>query len=143
MNNDLISRSALLAELSKGTIITDDLYGMGIMAGNEHAMKKIKDAPTVDAGPKWISVEERLPDEDDLMNNGEFIVMIKGAVNATTLLFDGGEWTDEAGTPYPVTHWMPLPEPPGEQKPKYTITAATITMDEPIRFEDLGQEEHQ
>lgn len=31
---NLISRSALLEELSKGTIITDALYGMGIMAGN-------------------------------------------------------------------------------------------------------------
>lgn len=49
MTNDLISRSALLEELSKGTIITDDLYGMGIMAGNDHAMKKIKAAPAVDA----------------------------------------------------------------------------------------------
>lgn len=49
MNDDLISRSALLEELSKGTIITDDLYGMGIMAGNDHAIKKIKEAPAVDA----------------------------------------------------------------------------------------------
>lgn len=49
MNEDLISRSALLEELSKGTIITDDLYGMGIMAGNENAMKKINEAPAVDA----------------------------------------------------------------------------------------------
>lgn len=47
--NDLISRSALLEELSIGTIITDDLYGMGIMAGNNHAVKKIKAAPAVDA----------------------------------------------------------------------------------------------
>jgi hypothetical protein len=47
--NDLISRSALLEELSKGTIVTDDLYGMGIMAGNDHAMKKIEAAPAVDA----------------------------------------------------------------------------------------------
>lgn len=47
--DDLISRSTLLEELSKGTIITDDLYGMGIMAGNDHAMKKIKETPAVDA----------------------------------------------------------------------------------------------
>lgn len=47
--NDLISRSALLEELRKGTIITDDLYGMGIMAGNNHAMKKIEAATAVDA----------------------------------------------------------------------------------------------
>ena len=49
VHNDLIFRSALLEELSKGTIITDDLYGMGIMAGNDHAIKKIKEAPAVDA----------------------------------------------------------------------------------------------
>ena len=49
MNNDLISRSAVLEELRKGTIITDDLYGMGIMAGNDHALKKIEAAPAVDA----------------------------------------------------------------------------------------------
>ena len=47
--NDLISRSALLEELQNGTIITDDLYGMGIIAGNDHAIKKIKEAPAVDA----------------------------------------------------------------------------------------------
>lgn len=47
--NDLISRSALLEELSIGTIITDDLYGMGIMAGTNHSVKKIKAAPAVDA----------------------------------------------------------------------------------------------
>lgn len=68
MNNDLISRSALLEELQKGTIITDDLYGMGIMAGNDHAMKKIKEAPAVEAVPvrtgRWI---ERLD------GDGEFV----------------------------------------------------------------------
>lgn len=47
MNGDLISRSALLEELRKGTIITDDLYGIGIMAGNDHTMKKIEAAPAV------------------------------------------------------------------------------------------------
>ena len=68
MSGDLISRSALLEELCKGTIITDDLYGMGIMAGNDHAMKKIKEAPAVEAVPvrtgRWI---ERLD------GDGEFV----------------------------------------------------------------------
>lgn len=48
----------------------------------------------------------------------EYIVMIKGGANATTLLYDGGLWfeEDEEGwqTYYSVTHWMPLPEPPEE-----------------------------
>ena len=48
----------------------------------------------------------------------EYIVMIKGGANATTLLYDGRLWfeEDEEGwrTYYSVTHWMPLPEPPEE-----------------------------
>ena len=47
-----------------------------------------------------------------MRENSEFIVMIRGATNATTLLFDGEAWVDENGDPYNVTHWMPLPEPP-------------------------------
>jgi hypothetical protein len=47
--DDLISRSALLEELSKGTIIPDDMYSEGIMAGVDYAIKKIEAAPAVDA----------------------------------------------------------------------------------------------
>ena len=55
MNNDLISREAVRAELMKGTIITDDLYGMGIMAGMDAAIKKVNEVPAVDAveHAKW------------------------------------------------------------------------------------------
>ena len=49
MENDLISRSALLEELYKGTIIPDDMYSEGIMAGVDFAIKKIEAAPAVDA----------------------------------------------------------------------------------------------
>lgn len=46
----------------------------------------------------------------------EYIAMIKGGANATTLLYDGGLWfeEDEEGwqTYYKVTHWMPFPKPP-------------------------------
>lgn len=47
--DDLISRSALLEELYKGTIIPDDMYSEGIMAGVDYAIKKIEAAPSVDA----------------------------------------------------------------------------------------------
>ena len=60
---------------------------------------------------RWIRTEERLPGEE-LRENSEFIVMVRGAANATTLLFDGEAWVDENGDPYNVTHWQPLPEPP-------------------------------
>lgn len=39
----------MLEELSKGTLISDDYYVMGIMEGNDHAMRKIAAAPAVDA----------------------------------------------------------------------------------------------
>lgn len=59
----------------------------------------------------WVPVTKRLPNKDDLQVNNEFIVMIKGAGNPTTLFFDNGSWRDEHGSYYSVTHWMPLPDP--------------------------------
>ena len=66
------------------------------------------------AQPKWISVEERLPEE-----NFEVLMLFKH--NMAVGFYDGdGEWcanTDDGyhaycdGTP---THWMPLPEWPEE-----------------------------
>lgn len=68
----------------------------------------------------WISVKERLPEEDFdgfYDKNGEyptFIVMIDVGVIPATLQFNGTEWIDEDSNVYNVTHWMPLPEPPKE-----------------------------
>lgn len=45
---EYIEREALVAELSKGTTISDDLYGMGIMAGIDFAMKKTVEIPAAD-----------------------------------------------------------------------------------------------
>lgn len=39
----------MLEELYKGTIIPDDMYSEGIMAGVDYAIKKIEAAPAVDA----------------------------------------------------------------------------------------------
>lgn len=68
----------------------------------------------------WIPVSERLPQSYDHENGEpmEFLVMIKEAKRPTTLCFDGYEWFDmnwcipKCEQTYPVTHWMPLPEPP-------------------------------
>lgn len=51
MNDELISRKALADKLKLAVIITDDLYGMGIMAGIEHAKECVEEAPTIDAVP--------------------------------------------------------------------------------------------
>lgn len=78
-----------------------------------------------DTGPKWISVKERNPDKEWLEfgeeTGLEVIVMIKDAQHPTTLFYDGHDGFfdygfDEEKIYYAVTHWMPLPEPPVEDK---------------------------
>lgn len=53
-----IDADALKLELEKGIIIPDDLYGLGIMEGNDHAIKKVSEAPTLDVQPvrrgEWV-----------------------------------------------------------------------------------------
>ena len=77
------------------------------------------DMPTLTPPNEWVSVEEKLPDEElkrfkELFpeeNEVEVLVMIQGAYTATTLYWDGERFYDEARS-YKVTHWMPLPAPP-------------------------------
>ena len=68
----------------------------------------------MEAGPKWISVKDRLPEGECIAYSSKFGEMMMGFI---------GE-TDESDTSYccdsntewlgDVTHWMPLPEPPKE-----------------------------
>lgn len=90
-----------------------------------------------DAQPKWISVEERLPDDLEevliLVKETEFYGQYKELSKSYFCQYigcvDDGEWftvwchghryiKDTAKEPYAdkleVTHWMPLPEPPQE-----------------------------
>ena len=68
---------------------------------------------------EWIPVSKRLPDEDERIKSydrtehaSEFIVMIEGATNPTTLyLTMDNYWKDENGYFYTVIAWMSLPEP--------------------------------
>lgn len=70
----------------------------------------------------WIPVTERLPDKELWeyqkkydQDNMEVLVMIKGAKEATTLYYDNdGDFNDENGESWLVTHWQPMPEPPKE-----------------------------
>lgn len=69
----------------------------------------------------WIPVTDGLPtawqiasDDEHAGEPLEFIVFIDGAKIPTTLYFNGTYFIDDAGYPYHVTHWMPMPEPPKE-----------------------------
>lgn len=61
---------------------------------------------------EWISVKDRLPD-----NNDEVLMFICG-VHVLGYVDINGEWyndVDEKEFSGSVTHWMPLPDPPKEK----------------------------
>ena len=66
--------------------------------------------------PRWISVDERLPDEELAAANHDFgqdsvqvLVVCEGANLATALEYSDVGFTDEYGDPYRVVKWMPMP----------------------------------
>ena len=66
--------------------------------------------------PRWISVDERLPDaelqlvrEEWRLPTVEVIVVIEGANLSTVLEYDGKNFVDQYGEPYRVVKWMPMP----------------------------------
>lgn len=68
--------------------------------------------------PKWIPVTERLPEINTMV-----LVMDEAhdmAVGSLEKLWDGEVWVcpfaDVDDEQCPITHWMPLPEPPKEDK---------------------------
>ena len=103
MRNDLVIRSEIMRSL------TEEYNRRYKEGGLKLAWieKAVNDVPEM-----WISVAERLPEIPN-----EYIVMIEGAEIPTTLYWTGDEWADIYSLgedTYHVTHWMPLPEPPGE-----------------------------
>ena len=96
--------------------------------GIRKALRIIEQAPVVAAMPRWISVEERLPEDDadvlvyavsnDDKSRDSCIAMTSYTHNMHGFNIEG--WH----TPwqyffynYMITHWMPLPEPPKEDSP--------------------------
>lgn len=121
MNNDLISRSALLKkaiEEKRFVFRVEDLLREEVIFQTVYKdlASFILSAPAVDAAE---------------------VVRCKDCRNRNH---------DGTGKPWCVALEVYLPDNEdffcgyGERRAEYTITAATITMDEPIRFEDLGQE---
>ena len=77
----------------------------------------------LDKLPRWIPIEERLPDKEleehkkryPRAESVEVIVVIKDADEATSLYYDGEYFEDICGNDHAVTHWMPMPDPPEVQ----------------------------
>lgn len=61
-------------------------------------------------GPKWISVKDRLPEDDD-----DVLIRIYGKIIGVGYRING-KWKSLSMVKAPVvTHWMPLPEMPEEE----------------------------
>jgi len=67
----------------------------------------------------WIPVTERLPEHEYGESTSVLTVDLYGVMRVT--YFDGGNWCWPSGEALttmrvaPITHWMPLPEPPKEE----------------------------
>ena len=78
-------------------------------------MGDVEDFPAADVveRPKWIPVEERLPERRRW-------VLCRCQANITEVMrFENAEWYHDPSHVYFfefVTHWMPLPESPEEEK---------------------------
>lgn len=73
--------------------------------------------PTVDTDPKWISVSERFPEKEGyyitftLCSNNSVIPLKFVFTTVRGQKVKRWEWNGRI-SPWVVTHWMPLPEPP-------------------------------
>ena len=113
-------------------------YGEGFDRGLDRAQRAILDAPSADVAPvqKWISVKDRLPEMGEHYQSEDVLVCIDYRPDdpETTQdsyvsidhvdfnCFGQGEFScerddprDGEPSPYFVTHWMPIPEPPKEE----------------------------
>lgn len=54
---------------------------------------------------EWISVKDRLPEK-----HGEYLAATTARPRGWVIVYAPVGWICSAS--YPVTHWMPLPEPP-------------------------------
>lgn len=100
---EIISGSGMLCEIcGENTFmycaeaLTDHILANGVMFATD-----------TNVGSKWISVEDRLPETNDTV-----LVLHKNRHVCTNAWLKKKWWIDYGRNP--ITHWMPLPEPPKE-----------------------------
>ena len=109
---EYIDKAKILAELDDALMSRAALHDCDLRVIKIIRIFKlmINDFPAADVqpAPKWISVKEKLPPEDESV----LIYTIMGMCVAA-------RWDDRffvsktaSFVKYDVTHWMPLPEPP-------------------------------
>ena len=109
----LIDADALIEKINKikmrNSIDIDD-FTCGKVSALNCAIDIIRDSQTIGG---WISVKDRLPEEDKevLAYNGAYMIIAAYATNPTKYWY-----TITGSVTRTITHWMPLPEPPKEEK---------------------------
>ena len=85
-----------------------------IMKGHTEYFVKASEAEALI--PKWISVEDRLPEKHRLIE--DYLTCGRGIIGVMILDFVDGEWYDpcDGDKMLGIDYWMPLPEPPSEDK---------------------------
>ena len=105
--SDLISRSELTEAIKRQYCTGCDNYnGSRCRACHADDMLSLVD-DAADAMPRWISVEERMPERDKEVLC--FFVYPDSTTVCQNVYYGNGHWLGEGSF---VTHWMPLPEPP-------------------------------
>ena len=114
MENDLISRKKLIDDLEAWRKILDrrvSRFDDMVIHTLPVVFDLVNEQKTVKAEPKWISVEERLPETDE-----HYLVWCSDNNSCELALYYGdGEWLTEdlENITRVVTHWMPLPSVEG------------------------------
>lgn len=97
------------------TIDADVLQAAFEMDGykSPYVARMINSCPTVKAQAEWISVKDRLPEEEK-----EVLCYLGNSLAKSTVVAfrRRGEWYFDGWICPTVTHWRPLPEAPKEEK---------------------------
>ena len=133
MNLNEVATEDLVAMLRHVSVETGSLACLG--CGHEHncgtrgcaLIREAADrldasrAPTLTPPNEWVSVEERLPEQENtqvLMTDGECHYISSRNNMVRFLDCEGIFIPGKAGAGVKVTHWMPLPAPPDRRPPE-------------------------
>ena len=118
--NAILDEIRALKSEANGFLVND--YRTGYLSALSALEGFIAGLPAVGVS-KWISIEERLPEEingndsENVSSSDLVIVVVCDDMNNRFVSDDilaGGEWVNYPKSMFEVTHWMPLPVPPGE-----------------------------
>ena len=133
MNNDLISRKALLDALSNNMVVARGVpkyEWTWVVRVKENIIRVIKELSAADVGPskqEWISVKDELPKKqrdylcvcqfgDDPSWRWPLVLMFYPDKNGDNGYVKGPHFADEGLNDMRVAYWMPIQKLPKEEK---------------------------